>query len=254
VVFQAPNGDITDAADRSAVEAVLGELTADSRHVAAVAEPYEAGAVSRDGSIAYAQITYAVTSSEMDGADQDALEHAAEAGRDAGLTVEIGGDALSEIPHTGATEVIGVAVAAVVLVITFGSLVAAGLPLLTALIGVGISVAAITALTGPLELNSTTPILAMMLGLAVVNIPILTKMGLAASGAVGLAVVVALTLMPALLGFAGERVRARRDRRAAAAGASARLRPCGFGEPRRVPAGPGGHLWLTTRPPRPRVR
>jgi putative drug exporter of the RND superfamily len=274
VVFQAPDGDVTDASDRAAVERVLDQLGSRSEHIASVADPYTAQAVSEDGSTAYAQVTYAVTSSEMVGADQDALEHAAEAGRDTGLTVEVGGDALSETPTTGATEVIGVAVAAVVLVITFGSLVAAGLPLLTALIGVGISVAAITALTGPLGLDSTTPILAMMIGLAVgidyalfivsryraelaegrerqeaagralgtagsavvfagltvvialaglsvVSIPVLTKMGLAAAGAVALAVLVALTLIPALLGFAGDRVRARRDRRAHAAGRDA---------------------------------
>ncbi|MDT0318414.1 MMPL family transporter [Streptomyces millisiae] len=265
VVFQAQDGDITDATDRAAVERVVGELAAGSDHVTSVVDPFQAQAVSADGSIAYAQVGYDVKSTELADADRDALESAAELGRDAGLTVEIGGDALTQIPHTGATEVIGVAVAAVVLVITFGSLVAAGLPLLTALVGVGISVALITALSGPLELNSTTPILAMMIGLAVgidyalfivsryraelaegrdrltavgravgtagsavvfagltvvialaglavVNIPILTSMGLAAAGAVALAVLVALTLIPALLGFAGDRVLARKAR------------------------------------------
>ncbi|MFD5317112.1 MMPL family transporter [Streptomyces sp. NPDC127098] len=265
VVFQAQDGDITDATDRAAVERVVGELAAGSDHVTNVVDPFQAQAVSEDGSIAYAQVGYDVKSTELADADRDALESAAELGRDAGLTVEIGGDALTQIPHTGATEVIGVAVAAVVLVITFGSLVAAGLPLLTALVGVGISVALITALSGPLELNSTTPILAMMIGLAVgidyalfivsryraelaegrdrltavgravgtagsavvfagltvvialaglavVNIPILTSMGLAAAGAVALAVLVALTLIPALLGFAGDRVLARKAR------------------------------------------
>ncbi len=58
-------------------------------------------------------------------------------------------------------------VAAVVLIITFGSLVAAGLPLLTALIGVGIGVAGITALSGFVDLNANTPVLALMIGLAV---------------------------------------------------------------------------------------
>ncbi|MGC5410318.1 MMPL family transporter, partial [Streptomyces sp. DT225] len=57
--------------------------------------------------------------------------------------------------------------AAVVLVITFGSLIAAGLPLLTALIGVGIGVSTITALANVLDLGSTTSTLAMMIGLAV---------------------------------------------------------------------------------------
>ncbi|GAB2894517.1 MMPL family transporter [Streptomyces mayteni] len=270
VVFQAQDGDITDAADRAAVEQVVGQLATGSEHVLDVVDPFQAQAVSEDRSVAYAQVSYDAKSTELGDADRDALQDAAQAGRDAGLTVEVGGDALMEIPHTGVTEVIGVAVAAVVLVITFGSLVAAGLPLLTAIVGVGISVALITALSGPLELNSTTPILAMMIGLAVgidyalfivsryraelaegrerqeavgravgtagsavvfagltvvialaglavVNIPILTSMGLAAAGAVALAVVVALTLIPALLGFAGERVLPRGARGAGAA-------------------------------------
>jgi len=70
-------------------------------------------------------------------------------------------------PQNGLTEVIGVVVAAVVLVITFGSLVAAGQPLLTALLGIAISVGAITAATGVVDLSSTTPTLALILGLAV---------------------------------------------------------------------------------------
>src|SRR5690606_21186019 len=54
-----------------------------------------------------------------------------------------------------------------VLLITLGSVVAAGLPLLTALTGVGIGMAGITTLTGFTDLNANTPILAMMIGLAV---------------------------------------------------------------------------------------
>jgi RND superfamily putative drug exporter len=96
-----------------------------------------------------------------------ALTDSAAHGRAAGLTVEVGGDAVQQPPGTGITEVIGVAVAAVVLLITFGSLVAAGLPLLTAIVGVGIGVSAITALTGFVDLSSTSSTLALMIGLAV---------------------------------------------------------------------------------------
>ncbi|MDT0346348.1 MMPL family transporter [Streptomyces litchfieldiae] len=272
VVFEAPDGDITDATDRAAVERVVADLRVGSDHVANVADPFqpESAAVSRDGDIAYALVSYDVEATGLADADRNALERAAEMGREEGLTVEIGGDALSEIPATGATEIIGVGIAAVVLVLTFGSLVAAGLPLLTAIVGVGISVAVITALSAPLDLNNTTPTLAMMIGLAVgidyalfvvsryraelaegrprqeavgraagtagsavvfagltvvialvglavVNIPVLTSMGLAAAGAVAVAVLIALTLIPAVLGFAGDRVRARRGRGAAPA-------------------------------------
>ncbi|TDC18271.1 MMPL family transporter [Streptomyces sp. 8K308] len=265
VVFQAPDGDVSDAADRGTVERVLSEVSSGSVNVASIADPYVAGAVSQDGSVAYAVVNYTVESAEMGSADRAALEHAAEVGEEAGLIVEVGGNAMDEQPGFSVTEIIGVAIAAVVLLVTFGSLVAAGLPLLTAIVGVGISLASITALTGPLELSSTTLTLALMLGLAVgidyalfivtryraeraegrapeeavgraagtagsavvfagltvvialaglavVNIPLLTEMGLAASGAVALAVLVALTLIPAMLGFAGDRVLSRKDR------------------------------------------
>ncbi|MFF9103984.1 MMPL family transporter [Streptomyces rubrogriseus] len=260
VVFKAPAGEkMTDAGNKATVEKTVDEL-ADGSEVASVADPYTGNAVSKDGTIAYASVKYDVSGMELEESTKDALEDAAQQARDAGLTVEIGGDALQAVPETGATEVIGIAVAAVVLVITFGSLVAAGLPLLTALIGVGIGVSSITALASALELGSTTSILAMMIGLAVgidyalfivsryraelaegrereeaagravgtagsavvfagltvvialvglavVNIPMLTKMGIAAAGTVAIAVLIALTMIPALLGYAGRRVK-----------------------------------------------
>ncbi|MGK5498667.1 MMPL family transporter [Streptomyces sp. URMC 125] len=267
VVFQAPDGEkITDPENRAAVGEVVAEL-AKGEQVQQAVDPFRAKAVSPDGTIAYSQVSYEASGFELTEETRQALKDAAESGREAGLTVETGGDALAVIPHTGATEVIGVVIAAIVLLVTFGSLVAAGLPLITALVGVGISAAVITALTVPLDLNTTTPILATMIGLAVgidyalfivsryraelaegrapldavgratgtagsavvfagltvvialvglsvVNIPILTKMGLAAGGAVVLAVLVALTLIPALLGMAGKKVLPRRQRTA----------------------------------------
>ncbi|WP_051485670.1 MMPL family transporter [Nocardioides sp. J54] len=71
-----------------------------------------------------------------------------------------------EIP-VGAAEVVGLAVAAVVLVLTLGSLVAAGLPLITALVGVGVGVGTAFALSTSVEMTTATPVLALMIGLAV---------------------------------------------------------------------------------------
>ncbi|MFE5919517.1 MMPL family transporter [Streptomyces sp. NPDC056468] len=259
VVFKAPDGQkMTDAGNKATVEDTVKELS-DGSEVASVADPYTAQAVSKDGTVAYASVKYDVSGMELQDSSRDALEDVAQDARDAGLTVEIGGDALQTVPHTGATEIIGIGVAAVVLVITFGSLIAAGLPLLTALIGVGIGISTITALASTLELGSTTSTLAMMIGLAVgidyalfivsryraelaegrereeaagravgtagsavvfagltvvialvglsvVNIPMLTKMGIAAAGTVVIAVLIALTMIPALLGYAGKKV------------------------------------------------
>ncbi|NEE16407.1 MMPL family transporter [Streptomyces sp. SID7499] len=260
VVFKAPNGEkMTDPGNKATVQDTVKELS-DGSEVVRVTDPYQAKAVSKDGTIAYAQVSYKVSGMELDDAAKDALEDSAQDARKAGLTVEIGGDALQAVPHTGSSEVIGIAVAAVVLVITFGSLVAAGLPLLTALIGVGIGVSAITGLASALDLGTTTSTLAMMIGLAVgidyalfivsryraelaegrereeavgravgtagsavvfagltvvialvglsvVNIPMLTKMGIAAAGTVAIAVLIALTMIPALLGYAGRKVK-----------------------------------------------
>ncbi|MFH8346208.1 MMPL family transporter [Streptomyces sp. NPDC018045] len=275
VVFKAPDGQqVTAPAQKQAVEKVVGELKSSSPQVASVSDPYLAKGVAQDGKIAYAQVTYKVSGFELTDDARDALQDAARHGRDDGLTVEIGGNALQAMPETGATEVIGIVISAVVLVITFGALTAAGLPLLTALIGVGIGVSSITALGSVLDLSSTTSTLAMMIGLAVgidyalfivsryrselaegrereeaagravgtagsavvfagltvvialvglsvVNIPMLTKMGIAAAGTVVIAVLVALTLIPALLGFAGKRVLSRKARKGAPAAGEA---------------------------------
>lgn len=284
VVFQAPKGEtMKDPANKAAVERTVHALKSGSEQVDRVADPYAAKTLSKDARTAYAQVTYKVTGFELTDASKDALKDAAKDGRKDGLTVEVGGNALQAVPETGgATEVIGIAVSAVVLVITFGALIAAGLPLLTALIGVGIGVSTITALSSALDLSKTTSTLAMMIGLAVgidyalfivsryraeltegrereeaagravgtagsavvfagltvvialaglavVNIPMLTKMGLAAAGTVAIAVLIALTLIPALLGFAGKRVLPRKARTAKEAGergtASAAGRP-----------------------------
>ncbi|WP_371096567.1 MMPL family transporter [Streptomyces sanglieri] len=271
VVFKAPDNEkMSDPANKAEVDKVIGELKSGSDQIASVSDPYTAGAVSKDGSTAYVSVSYKVNSMELTDGTRDALEDAGHAAQKSGMTVEIGGDALMVIPETGVTEIIGVAIAAIVLVITFGSLIAAGLPLLTALIGVGIGVSTITALANVLDLGSTTSTLAMMIGLAVgidyalfivsryraelaegreredaagravgtagsavvfagltvvialvglavVNIPMLSKMGFAAAGTVAIAVLIALTLVPALLGFAGKRVLGRKARKAAGA-------------------------------------
>lgn len=86
----------------------------------------------------------------------------------AGAQVSYGGDLFStSIPGFSVTEAIGVVIAFIVLIITLGSLVAAGMPLLIAILGVGISIAGIFFTTAFIDMTSTTPMLALMLGLAV---------------------------------------------------------------------------------------
>ena len=264
VVFVAPGGQkITTGKDRAAVVRLVDEVSGGPQ-VASAVNPFQAGAVSKDATTAYSTITYTVQANDLTDTAKNNLRSAAQQARASGLTVEIGGTALAAQPAAGGVgEVLGVAIAAVVLLITFGSLAAAGLPLLTALLGVAISMTAITTLASTLGLSDTTGTLATMLGLAcgidyavfvvfryreeranghtteeaaglavgtagsavvfagltvvialaglsVVGIPLLTKMGLCAAAAVALAVLIALTLVPALLGFWPRAVLSRR--------------------------------------------
>ncbi|MDV9172100.1 MMPL family transporter [Streptomyces sp. W16] len=267
IVFVAPNGEkVTATENRAAIEKLVTEA-ADGSQVASAVDPFAAKAVSADASTAYSTVTFKVKADDLTGAAKTHLERAIDTARDEGLTVEVGGDALATQPAAGGSaEAIGIAIAAVVLLITFGSLAAAGLPLLTAIIGVAISMSAVLALGSTFGLSETTGTLATMLGLAcgidyalfvvsryreerekghapreaaglavgtagsavvfagltvvialaglsVVGIPMLTKMGLAAAGAVLLAVLICLTLVPAILGFWPNAVLSRRDRK-----------------------------------------
>ncbi|MEV6503575.1 MMPL family transporter [Streptomyces prunicolor] len=267
IVFVAPNGEKVTATENKAAIEKLVTAAADGAQVASAVDPFAAKAVSKDASTAYSTVTFKVKADDLTGAAKTHLERAIDTARDAGLTVEVGGDALATQPAAGGSaEAIGIAIAAVVLLITFGSLAAAGLPLLTAILGVGISMSAVLALGSAFGLSETTGTLATMLGLAcgidyalfvvsryreerqkghapreaaglaagtagsavvfagltvvialaglsVVGIPMLTKMGLAAAGAVLLSVLISLTLVPALLGFWPDAVLSRRERK-----------------------------------------
>ncbi|WBB54856.1 MMPL family transporter [Verrucosispora sp. WMMD573] len=257
-------GQLGTPEGQAAIQSIVQEATTVPGVLAAI-DPFQVGSVSPDGQYALVQVQF------NDGADQiteeqrEAYERLGTQAEAEGWQVAPGGEVLNTEPEVGSTEAIGVAVALVVLVVTFGSLVAAGMTMLNALIGVGVGMAGLFALSSVVELTSTAPILALMLGLAVgidyslfitsryrqnlldgmpadeaigravgtagsavtfagatvvialaglavVNIPFLTVMGLAAAGTVTVAVLVAITLQPALLGFAGRRVLPRRLR------------------------------------------
>ena len=244
------------------------------------------GKVSRDGKVAFADLAFSVPVPQISDATKAALERVAGPARKAGLEVDYSGGVISTAETGGGNaDVIGLLVAFVVLAITFSAILVAGLPLVTALLGVSIGLLGLTAATGLVTLTSTAPTLALMLGLAVgidyalfitsrcrqhldeglppseavpravatagsavafagttvviallglsvVGIPFLSAMGFAAAATVVVAVLIALTLLPALLGFAGTRVARQR---------------------RPLPAITLGHRWgsLVTRHPLP---
>ena len=241
-------------------------------------DKYTTGLVNDDKTAAMIQLQLNRTMEDMTDEDRSRLVEVAqqvEAELPAGSQVSMGGQAYSvEVPGVTATEAIGLVVALVVLFFTLGSALAAGLPLFTAVVGVGVSMALIMIAAKLASVNSTTPLLAVMLGLAVgidyalfilsrhrdqladpelgldpeestaravatagsavvfagltvcialigltlANIPFLGVMGVFAAVAVALAVVIALTLLPAMMGFLGERMRPRPRRRTARAG------------------------------------
>ncbi|MGW7070889.1 MMPL family transporter [Streptomyces sp. NPDC054855] len=259
VVFAAPDGEsLTTPERRQAVSAAAAAIgKADG--VAQVIEPFSAQAVSKDGRIALTQVVFDTRLHDLGDGPRDAVREATENAEKAGVQVEFGGDAYTPTVTVEGGEAIGVGVAVLVLLITFGSMLAAGLPLLSALIGVGLGMAGLLALTGSYDIISTAPVLALMIGmavgidyalfivsrhrqnlaegmepreaasraggtagsavvfagatvvvalagLAVAGVPFLTVMGLSAAGAVIIAMLVAVTLLPALFGYAGRSV------------------------------------------------
>ncbi|XTZ14310.1 MMPL family transporter [Micromonospora echinospora] len=249
-------------------QAVIRELVQEASGLpgaVGAVDPFQAGAVSPTARYALIQVQFSGGADEVTDEQREAYEEIGARAESQGYQVAPGGEVLNAEPEIGSTEAIGVLVALIVLVVTFGSLVAAGMTMLNALIGVGAGMAGLFALSAVIDLTSTAPILALMLGLAVgidyslfitsryrqnllsgltpeeavgravgtagsavvfagatvvialaglavVNIPFLTVMGLAAAGTVTVAVLVAITLQPALLGFAGQRVLPRKLR------------------------------------------
>ncbi|MFC1431582.1 MMPL family transporter [Streptacidiphilus sp. N1-3] len=269
IVFTVPRGQ--QVTDPAAAQAIASTLAAAARapQVAGVVPPQKSGAISPQRTAAIGQVDYQVSGSNLKSTTLDALRTAVDNAPHEGVTVQVGGPAFNNSPvNPGAEDLIGVLVAVLVLTVTFGSLLSAGMPLLTALFGVVTAVAATLSLTSAVSISSTALTLALMIGLAVgidyalfivtrhrsqlaqgtdpeesaglalgtagsavlfagltvmiamagllvVGIPFLSVMGLCAAGAVLIAVAVALTLLPAVLGFAGSRLTPKPGSRAA---------------------------------------
>jgi putative drug exporter of the RND superfamily len=258
VVFAALAGDdLTRPELRAAVETAVASFVK-APGVSKATDPYANDSVSSDGRVAFARVEYPVEANEVTEHQYQALERTTNAARNQGFRIELGGEVVNanERSEPSSSEAIGLLVAVVVLLFAFGSVLAMGLPMITALIGLGIGLSGITLMSAITELSSTAPTLATMIGLAVgidyalfiitrhrqnlaegfgvsdaaaranatagssvvfagatviialsslvvVGIPFLTVMGLAAAATVAIAVLVAVTLLPALLGFAG---------------------------------------------------
>ncbi|WP_049361274.1 MMPL family transporter [Corynebacterium aurimucosum] len=291
VVFKAPDGQkLSDPANREAIDATISYLEDNLEmgdttrfgnplevsprlqdqvihqftdmglpEASARADADNLAMVNDDETIAYTTFNFDAESPySVEQADKDTVTEAMNIARDRGLTVEGNGAGFGdEIAVNSTSEIIGLGVAFLVLIFTFGSLVASGMPLVSAVIGVGLGALGMLIATHWIELNNMTPVLAIMIGLAVgidyalfilsryraerrrmdgpdaagmavgtagssvvfagatvftalfalliARIGFLTAMGLAAAGTVAIAVLVSLTLIPAMLGLLGDK-------------------------------------------------
>ncbi|MFD8769483.1 MMPL family transporter [Microbacterium oxydans] len=224
------------------------------------------GVVSDDGSTAIVNISFVDPRLELsEEVKQGAIDHFESSPID-GVEVDFGTDIAQGVPEIfGVGEAVGLAFAAIVLIVMLGSLIAAALPIVTAIVGVGVGVTASLAFSGVVDMASVTPVLGVMLGLAVgidyslfivnrhrkqllagvpvresiglatgtsgtavvfagttvivallalnvTGVPFLGLMGTVGAVCVAVAVLVAITLAPAILGLVGTRLLSRRAR------------------------------------------
>jgi len=178
--FSAQSGDTLTLAIRSqapvtspAVQARVTQALTPFRqapHVTGVSNPYiTPGHLSADGHIAYATVQFGVPGSSIPGSEAIALMADARAASGHGVTFSLGGDVVdqAETPYGGPSNGIGVAAAAIVLLIAFGSFLAMGLPIATALMGIGSGLALIALLGHVFPAPSFSPIIAALIGLGV---------------------------------------------------------------------------------------
>lgn len=171
VLYKAEQGKITDAANKKAVESSIAEMSKDKK-VASIDSPFTpqtAAQVSKDGKVAYANMVLVAAPGDL--ADEPADKLVDKADDSAGDDVEVAvggylGDQVSS-PSTESSEAVGLIVAMIVLLFTFGSVVAMGLPILTAIFGLTVSTALLTLLSNVATISTVAPTLATMIGLGV---------------------------------------------------------------------------------------
>jgi RND superfamily putative drug exporter len=168
VVFYSETGISADAAVQQQVQAFVDEAQA-LPDVIFVASPFDPNspAISPDGTIGYATVQYALPASEIDVDSVDALFELVHATESDTLQVEVGGQVGQELPEPGVSELVGVVAAIIILLFMFGSVLAMGLPIVTAGAGVGLSVLIVTVLANFITFSTTSSALISMMGLGV---------------------------------------------------------------------------------------
>ncbi|MGP0033485.1 MAG: MMPL family transporter [Solirubrobacteraceae bacterium] len=170
IVFQARTGALTNAADRASIEAMLARV-ARLPHVTSVVSPYAAGqhAISRDGTIGFATVDFDERANALPVAAVNRVISTAESARSSTLNVQLGGQAIEQAQQAslGFATIVGIAAAIVILLISLGSFAAMGLPIATALFGLGAGIGVITLASHVIDMPSFASELALMIGLGV---------------------------------------------------------------------------------------
>ena len=166
VVFAAPDGRRLDQAE-PAVAAALAQVAA-TEHVAVVGDPFTTGRVCADGRIGHADLALDMPASDLGAEGAATLVDALEPARDAGLQAELGGEAASyNKAEEAGNERLGVLAALVVLLIAFGTVAAALVPIVMALVAVGVGLGGVALLAGALEVYTAATVFGAMVGLGV---------------------------------------------------------------------------------------
>ncbi|MFF0211804.1 MMPL family transporter [Streptomyces althioticus] len=171
VVWHTSSGTVRDSGVEQTMTRTLDRLE-ELPGVASVSGPYDdggAGRISADGRTAYATVTFEHSGKDITSGEAEAVVETAKAAETDGLDVELGGSAveLSEPSGGHTAEIVGVAVAAVVLFLAFGSLAASLLPIATALVSVGTAYAGIVLLGHVMTVADFAPMLGLLIGLGV---------------------------------------------------------------------------------------
>jgi RND superfamily putative drug exporter len=170
IVFATSRGSVTSAAARARIAPALARVAA-LPHVVSVVSPYSAGAaqVSPDRTVAFATVTFDEQARSLPVPAIDRVISTARAARSSSLQVALGGQAIqhAEKPSLGSATAIGLLAAIVILLITFGSFVAMGLPIITALLGLGVGISLAGLGSHIIQIPDFATQLAAMIGLGV---------------------------------------------------------------------------------------
>lgn len=262
IVFRSTDVPITDEAVQEEIAGIVAQARELPGVVFVTGPADNPQQISPNGEIAYASVQYGMSAMDVEPADVEALFDLVDSSATATLQVEAGGQIVTagEAPEIGSSEIFGIIIAMVILFAMFGSVVAMGLPIITALIGVAIGILAMPLFANVFTLHSqiATAFLSMMglgvgidyalfivnrfrdnliqgqnvvdatgvaidtagrsvafagvtvaiglLGLSLIGIPIITGLGITGSVVVVIAVLIAIFLMPAVLGLIGHRI------------------------------------------------